>query len=334
MISIIIPVYNLQEYLFRVFKSIIKQTNKHFEVLFINDGSTDKSSDLISRFINENSNIDIKLFSITNHGVSYARNFGLSMASHKYVLFLDGDDFISNNLIHIISSHIQDNADILVYKYVEVDEQIQIENDDYVTNYEVSKIFGDQVITDVIITKKIKIWTGSAVYNKNFLLEKNIKFSEDCKYGEDTEFQLKAITQVSLLVFIPVVLSYYLQRQSSVMKSVNIRVFDSFLSKLRVIKFYQTYVCKTKYIASQIIAIDTLVELSGWHYLYYKKMLVQGYKFSKIRRDIISMYPNLYKEAKILIKKTPFIQKIKFHIVINHVKFYFIYRLLKNGKGL
>ena len=91
--SIIIPVYNLEDYLYRCLYSVLNQDYNDFEIILINDGSDDNSLNIIEEFKNQYCS-KIKVISQVNQGVSSARNKGLQEAEGEYIIFIDGDDYI------------------------------------------------------------------------------------------------------------------------------------------------------------------------------------------------------------------------------------------------
>ena len=97
LISVIVPVYNVKNYLEKCLDSIINQTYKNLEIILINDGSTDESLDIC--YMYEKKDNRIKVFNNRNKGLSYSRNFGVKNSNDKYVMFVDSDDFISNSNI-------------------------------------------------------------------------------------------------------------------------------------------------------------------------------------------------------------------------------------------
>ena len=107
MFSIIIPVYNLSDYIKETINNILNQKYKNFELILINDGSTDNTPNILKKFSNKYKNI--KMFNKKNGGVSSARNLGLKKANGKYIYFLDGDDKIENDLLSNAYSKLKNN---------------------------------------------------------------------------------------------------------------------------------------------------------------------------------------------------------------------------------
>ena len=91
------PVYNKEKYLNKSIESILNQTYKNFELIIVNDGSTDRSSQICYKFGQEDTRI--KIIDIKNKGVSNARNIGLKNARGEYVQFIDADDYIASNML-------------------------------------------------------------------------------------------------------------------------------------------------------------------------------------------------------------------------------------------
>lgn len=122
LISIIIPVYNVNSYLEQCVKSVLSQTYKKFELILVDDGSTDGSEDLCDAL--SLTDPRIRVFHKVNNGVGVARNYGLDQAEGKYVVFVDSDDWIAPNLLEeCLSALVDTDSDIVLYKYNAIDEK-------------------------------------------------------------------------------------------------------------------------------------------------------------------------------------------------------------------
>ncbi|WP_367366268.1 glycosyltransferase family 2 protein [Lentilactobacillus buchneri] len=118
MITVIVPIFNTSDYLDKCLNSVKEQTYKNFEVLMINDGSTDNSKKICEKF----SRIDNRFLLInqSNHGLSYSRNRGLDIAHGKFIFFIDSDDYIDNNLLQtVIPKMLLNNIDLFAFGYYE-----------------------------------------------------------------------------------------------------------------------------------------------------------------------------------------------------------------------
>ena len=116
-VSIIVPVYNVEEYLERCLESIINQTFKNIEVIALNNGSTDNSLNILLKYAEKDKRI--KVIDNYNLGVSEARNNGIREANGKYIVFVDSDDWLDKDMIEIIYSNIVENdCDLVMCTYV------------------------------------------------------------------------------------------------------------------------------------------------------------------------------------------------------------------------
>lgn len=113
-VSIIVPVYNSEKYIAKCIESILNQDYKEFELLLINDGSTDSSCNIMNLYDDKR----IKIYNQENKGTGSARNLGLKYATGNYIAFVDSDDTIENNYLSIMLELIKkNNADIVSCQY-------------------------------------------------------------------------------------------------------------------------------------------------------------------------------------------------------------------------
>ena len=113
-LSIIIPTYNSATYIKQCLDSIYKNALNiidSFEVIVVNDGSTDNTSDILNQYQFQN----LKIYTNSNHGVSYSRNYGIGKASGKYIMFVDSDDLLIENWFNIINKYLDNNIDFLLF---------------------------------------------------------------------------------------------------------------------------------------------------------------------------------------------------------------------------
>ena len=117
LISVIIPVYNVENYLRECIESVLNQTFRDFEVILVDDGSTDSSGDICDEYVEKDERVTV--IHQKNGGLSVARNTGLSEANGKYVYFLDSDDYISENaLATLLNIAENDSSDIVFFDAV------------------------------------------------------------------------------------------------------------------------------------------------------------------------------------------------------------------------
>ena len=191
MISIIIPVYNVEKYLHECIFSILNQTYTNFEIICIDDCSTDSSFQILKDL--EKTDKRIKIFkNEVNSSLGFTRNRGLKIAKGEYVLFLDSDDWLDFNTLEILQDVAEKNElDTLMFKAVNFDdEKILFYKDNYYgmpfMNSYLNKVFNHHdLTTDEIF--KIPVSACLKFFNRSFLLNNNLKFPEGLIH-EDNPF--------------------------------------------------------------------------------------------------------------------------------------------------
>ena len=191
MISVIVPVYNIECYLKTCINLIINQTFKDFELILINDGSTDSSGTICNDF----AQIDdrIKVVHKKNEGVSAARNAGLYLAKGDYIAFVDGDDEIENNYLEILYVNAKKyDADISCCGIVQVaqDKKVHTYCDNGFYNFDNAKkiitgFFDDRVVKEIFYGPYCKIIKAE--------IAKQVKFRRDIHIAEDILFNFECV---------------------------------------------------------------------------------------------------------------------------------------------
>lgn len=123
-ISVIVPVFNTEKYIKRCIDSILAQKFDDFEVIIVNDGSTDSSGQIIRDYESKNSN-KIKYYEKENGGLSDARNFGIKKATGSYLCFVDSDDYIDSQLFEKIEKYLYQEIEVIKYKCIRVNENCE-----------------------------------------------------------------------------------------------------------------------------------------------------------------------------------------------------------------
>lgn len=178
LISVIVPIYNVEEYLIDCLESVVNQTYKNIELIAINDGSTDNSLQILEDYASKY--MYIKVVSQENSGQSVARNVGISMASGKYVYFLDSDDYIKLNTFEDLITNMEEyDLDIIRFgaePFVDrMDEEIDSNQYDFSKYFDSEKIYTNNELL-AINTKTF--WPSPVLYiiRKKLLTSNNITF--------------------------------------------------------------------------------------------------------------------------------------------------------------
>ena len=215
MVNVIVPVYNCEQYLEKCIDSILGQTYKNLEVIIINDGSSDSSYEIAENFSKHDQRI--KLINQENKGVSAARNRGLENSRGEYVLFVDADDYIENNMIELlVNDSEKHNAQITAsglfkgesYPDHRVKPLVKIafnvNETTILNNEELRCIFPKKLSTAVFHSPVAKL------YRLDYLKQNNASFDTDLSFGEDYLFNLPLFRNLDRFVYIGKPLYHYM----------------------------------------------------------------------------------------------------------------------------
>lgn len=180
-LSIIIPIYNAEKVLKRCIDSVLKQTFGNFELILVNDGSTDLSLDICNKY--KNFDKRIKVIHTDNRGASAARNIGLEAAEGTYIQFIDADDYIAENMCErMVKALKSSNADMCLCGYN------IISNENFVKK---TSLFEKEGEINNLYWELYRLSGITYLWNKLFIKEKiQEKFDEDTSFGEDLCFIL------------------------------------------------------------------------------------------------------------------------------------------------
>lgn len=183
-LSVIIPMYNVEKFIIPLLEDLMKQEVKGVEFLLVNDGSTDNTVELIKNFLKNNNDRRFILINKENGGVSAARNYGLRLATGKYVIFIDADDHLNKNFLKEYLRRIkQNNTDIEIFSATRIDTSGNITG-----KIDYSSIVSQEAITSEKLIKYL--CTGKAYgFLFSYIFKKSIwsdvRFKEGLCYEED-----------------------------------------------------------------------------------------------------------------------------------------------------
>ena len=296
LVSIIIPVYNVEKYLDKCIESIVNQTYTNLEIILVDDGSPDNCPQMCDAWAEKDSRI--KVVHKENGGLSSARNKGLDIAKGGYILFVDSDDYISYDCVDILLKTLLENkCDLAVARYIETNngrtkkkvfskKTFVFNEADYWNNYYVN-LFSQTDISAAFINACGKL------YKKE--LFDNIRFPIG-KINEDTFTTYKIISECSKIAYIDKLVYYYVYRPSSITRSINsskeiiksLDVIDAM--KERVNYFARNNFDKNLIKYAYIDLLDYQIDR------YYIAKL--SYKNKKLSSKIKKDYNKTYQEAK------------------------------------
>ena len=281
--SIIITVYNVEKYLKKCLESIKNQSYKDYEVIIVNDGSTDKSKDILDEY-------DYKVINQKNQGLSVARNNGVKKAKGDYLIFLDSDDYIEKDLLKEINKSLKNNPDIVRF-------QIQdVKDNKVIKTYEeegFNGYFGVRAFEKIAKYHYVENAWCYAI-KRNYYLDEGFEFKKDT-FHEDFGLIPLVIVKAKIVNSICYIGYNYVQRPNSIMSSNNYEK-----TKMKVEDFYNHY----KYLIKEIdnTEIDSKVfksfianslilkicELNDEDYKEYKNKLIEDKVYDNLLTDSIT----------------------------------------------
>ena len=235
LLSVIVPVYNVEQYLHKAINSVLEQTFSNFELLLINDGSTDNSLNICKEFALKDSRI--KVFDQNNQGVSAARNKGISEALGDWLLFLDSDDYIYESSCLSTIFQLEDLAqyDIIIGNLVYVYSSHQS-----VFKQTVPNEISFKEISKLLLTDKVAPALHGKLYRKS--LFENLSFDRTHKIGEDFIMNVQILSKTDKIHFIDYPIYAYNQRDNSVMHKPSQKAIESIPPfVMSVYDFYNKY---------------------------------------------------------------------------------------------
>lgn len=212
--SIIVPVYNTSKYLEKCLESIINQTFNYYEIIVVNDGSTDNSEKIIDKFCNKYSNI--KKINKINGGLSDARNYGIKEAKGEYLLFLDSDDYFDNNLLEKINTVLEEKKyDLVKFGYDLVyDEKQELKQE----NLETKEYTNEEFFIQRVLNKTPFEVAWAYAYKKSFWDKYNFEYPKGY-YHEDLALTPKIILKSKSVYNLNYIGYHYVQGMNSITRN-------------------------------------------------------------------------------------------------------------------
>lgn len=221
LISIIVPIYNVEKYLRQCLDSVLNQTYQNFECLLINDGSPDNSAGICKEYVDKDARFHY--FEKENGGLASARNFGIKYSKGKYITFIDSDDWVESDYLEVLHSKIKEyNTDFVIssYKKFDMDEDcfyLHIWDQDY---YE--RIWTSQELLSQL--PNLENYDGSYTVSWGKLFKRSlfdeILFNEQRKFGEDFECSFKLYLSMTSCLYIHKALYNYRLHSESMLGQV------------------------------------------------------------------------------------------------------------------
>lgn len=228
-LSVIIPVYNVEKYLRQCLDSVVNQTLEDIEVIVINDGSRDNSKMILDEYANRYDNI--RVVDKINEGVAIARNIGIDMSKGKYIAFLDSDDYIDYDMYKNMITRIEvENADIIQCGFELVDQNTN-RTVGYIKNEACS--LNNIDATKLFLSFKIIGYTCNKVYRRKLFIDNDIKYPKVFCY-EDMRVVLASFLNCNKMIIINKTYYKYRQVGTSLSKTASKKHIKTYIDQLEI----------------------------------------------------------------------------------------------------
>lgn len=291
-VSVIVPVYNMEKYLNQCMDSLVNQTLKNIEIIVINDGSTDKSLEILNNYKKKYPN-KVKIIDQENQGISVARNNGLKIASGKYVGFVDSDDYVEFDMFESLLNQIENSdSDIVICNYKE----FNITTHDFKNISVVHNLNCENIYDDPSIINSIDYAPWNKLFKKD--LFDDISFPKNLKY-EDLNAILKVFLNAKKITKLDKYLYIYRIIGTSETRTINKKVKD-ILPILSDLIGYSKSINTYKVIKKDLekMMVDKL-----FYYLIYSYQLNDKKFILSFRKEIIKFLSKNFKTWKITLLK-------------------------------
>ena len=231
-VSLIIPVYNVEKYLEKGLKSIEKQTLENFEVIIVNDGSTDKSGKIIEKFSKKNSKI--KVINQTNQGPSAAKNVGIENSSGEYITFMDSDDHLEPMFLETLYTTAKTTFSDIVccnFNFYYPKQKLKV----YMPFTSIPGTYSKQAaLRKLLLDLGTHHYPWNKIYKRSLFTENNIKYYK--MYFEDIATCPEMFYYSKKITIITQALYNYSIRKNSILTSMTFEKVNDFISSLGVIR--------------------------------------------------------------------------------------------------
>lgn len=235
-LSVIVPVYNVEEYLPKCLDSLVNQTLKDMEIIIVNDESPDNSQDIIDEYAKKYKNI--VALKKKNGGLSSARNYGMKYAKGEYITFVDSDDWVNKEMYSKMYAKAQESDfDIVAcdINYVYPDRSESVYTDPKSDTTDIRKVFIDLYPT--VCTK---------IFKKELFTKNKLEFKSGVWY-EDVEMMYRLLPYVKSIGVIHEAFYEYLQREKSITSTVSPKIYDYINNFNGIIDYYKEKKLYDKY---------------------------------------------------------------------------------------
>lgn len=318
-VSIIIPVYNVQEYLSECLDSVLNQTIKNTEIIVVNDGSTDKCSVILAEY--KIRFPELIIINQENRGISETRNQGLNAATGEYIAFVDSDDFIEKCMFNrMYNAAKREKADVVMCSYILYNEKSQKQNDGkYIIEGNSDEGYINRTKSlEKFLTNDIKAYVWNKLVKRELFTEHKILFP-DFKVCEDTPVVFLLLAHSKKTFSIKEPLYYYRQREASLTKVYSIKSVADMLKGCYIMRkyiekdtvhyeilkpYYKVYLAKTLWAIHNKYFLHYCETGDKSNYSEFRKLVAKDVRELKISEIIGNSRLSLSDKVNALLIKT------------------------------
>lgn len=289
LVSVIIPVYNSETYIEECIQSLLSQTLKNCEFIFVNDGSIDNSKDIIESY--KSIDYRIKLINQENQGVSSARNNGINNAIGEFIGFVDSDDYVDEDMYETLYKSIKhNNSDLIVSNWeVELDGKKISMKYNFPKNEVMDKAFINNKIIPYFLEKEDMNTVCNKLYKNSIIKSKNIKFPNGVALGEDGIFNIKYLDNAETMEYIDYSGYHYREVEGSATRDILNK--DYFKRSLEIYKYDINNICKlhiNKNDFEILKSIKFIESVISYIYIYFTSTQIESKDKFILIKDMIS----------------------------------------------
>lgn len=282
LVSVIVPIYNVEKFLHRCIESVVNQSYKNLEIILVDDGSKDSCANICDEWVKKDKRINV--IHKENGGLSDARNAGIEIATGKYLSFIDSDDYIHRDFIKVLYDLIKKHgADFSMCGSIQT-------NKDEDTTSKINNI--NEIIKDPkkILEKKDNIYC--VAWNKLYKRElfDNVRYPKG-KINEDIYAIRKILYYSKKIVVTDTVLYFYYLNEESIMRSTYTR---KRLDAIDLLYEIYDFFCK---VGEKVYAYNTLYDYINSILSQYYLCRTNKQEYKQIQRELMKKYKNVYKSV-------------------------------------
>ena len=308
MISVIINAYNAEKTIEKCLNSILDTKYNDYEIILVNDGSTDNTDKIIELFASDK----IKYYKKENTGVADSRNFGIDKAKGDYITFVDSDDYVSSNYFENIDKYINEGIDIIKRKAIIVKDN----KEEKIKGATFDVTSGEDAFNKLCFTDKYLDTLWSYIIKKSLFIDNNLYF-EKGRFHEDFGLLPLLILKAKKMVSLDDYVYYYVQTDNSIMREKNI---NKTIKKAKDALYHYDNILNTikKYNLSEITKENVRIYLTNAILLKVKELNGKEQKWYIKELKNRKIYKNIkVRNIKQLIKKILLFLNIKLYLKLS-----------------